>query len=825
MKRSCDATSNAINPQSGMALVFFTLLAPLLIGLVALAADLGSLYLARDRLNSLARTGAAAGMNLRALKGWANLACDSSNRDEEYGLKYSTCQDLGSPSLQTQQVLAAMEQAINASIRRFYPNESPSDISRYLRFRSGISPDWQSTISRDALDLYSANEAVRLQVKYAPRTLLVSRMPSIFGSNFCSHPTDASGEVQSDRCEVVSESTDSAGYLRPANIFLLLDTSGSMAQSLSGLTKIEALKRAVGNFIDNFNPRRDQITLVPFSTGAPQSVPAPAPFAPQDASYPDRLPLKQQVVAMSALGQTNPCDALIKTIQALPTPAPFQAAPASFAVLFTDGAPNVYRLGFCDNSGGCTQRPETPNMNALNNLPSNDWYGWTVKWGQRQTVVTPTATPNTDPLADPVFGLPQIVRDTTPHGGLQQTAWSGSNINTLGNLVIDQTGRFRLRASDNRWYTLNQVPDTSSPPGPFKLAFQTLSLAQDNYLWNGPSYLVHANYPIRQQNALIDRILRSPNDPTPITCGPPTGTGADQFSYNHSRYFASRVLDSTWSLGASQSRTGLQYLMSSSSFPVLAAGRTPLIPHLLTFPGLLDTSGQSTPTMPYPILPLPTTSPGCLNTLNSFVPGTPAEIHVRGGSAQDAFISNRQATTIESRGEIVKSAELPYYCAIRAADYLRERGVILFVIGLGPAASDRYTSLCTDPLQNALDFDTRKDIFLRRLAFAPESLANPANFIASGSDSWAPNHSFRFNENLSISGCSNHPLEGIAVRMGYSDDQFTETSGLQTGSLPGGAPGVASSEQLGAYYPSTDPSELTPLFGKIAKQILLRLSM
>jgi hypothetical protein len=137
-----------------------------------------------------------------------------------------------------------------------------------------------------------------------------------------------------------------------------------------------------------------------------------------------------------------------------------------------------------------------------------------------------------------------------------------------------------------------------------------------------------------------------------------------------------------------------------------------------------------------------------LNTLNSFVPGTPAEIHVRGGSAQDAFISNRQATTIESRGEIVKSAELPYYCAIRAADYLRERGVILFVIGLGPAASDRYTSLCTDPLQNALDFDTRKDIFLRRLAFAPESLANPANFIASGSDSWAPNHSFRFNENL-----------------------------------------------------------------------------
>jgi hypothetical protein len=61
--------------------------------------------------------------------------------------------------------------------------------------------------------------------------------------------------------------------------------------------------------------------------------------------------------------------------------------------------------------------------------------------------------------------------------------------------------------------------------------------------------------------------------------------------------------------------------------------------------------------------------------------------------------------------------------------------------------------------------------------------------------------------------------------MGYSDNQFTETSDLQTGSLPGGAPGVASSEQLGAYYPSTDPSELTPLFGKIAKQILLRLSM
>ncbi len=842
MKQHSKRDTTAINHQSGIALVLFAALAPILIGLVALAADLGSLYLARDRLNSLARTGAAAGMNLRALKGWANLACATDNYSTDMagslniGIKASTCSETTTPTAATQLVLDAMKAAVVESISKFYPDQ---DSATYLWFKSGDQTYWSHDITKHALNLYSPDEKIRLQVRYYPKTLLASKLTSIFGSNLCVHPSTGNTAEDQNRCEVLSDATNSSGSLRPANVYLLLDTSGSMARVEAGQTKskMDALKEAVGSFIDSFNPQRDKIALIPFSTGAPQTVSAPSNFATKTASG-DRLQIKQDVLGYGPNGQTNPCDALLRTIQAIPTPAPGTAAAASFAVFFTDGAPNVYRLGFCDSTQGCLSRPQTAGMSPIST--ANDWYGWTVKWGQRQTVAipTPSAAANINPDADPVFGLPRIldrngnpVPQTTP-------SWTSNGttitINTLGNPVMDQTGRFRYQLSSGSWYTLNNVPSNVTPSGGLRLAFKNLSVAEDNYLWNGPSYLVNASYPIRNENSLIDRIQ---NGIGVTSCGPPNNTIADQFNYNHSRYFASRVVNANWNLSDSKMLTTL-LTSNTARFP----GQTPLNLNYLFFPPpfsatTLDTSPQSTPVTPlvgYTNYPLPA-NPGCLNTLNSFLPGTtgPAQIYVNGTGAPNPFLSNADSnlSSIQTVGEIVKTAELPYYCAIRAADYLREKGIILFVIGLGPAASDRYSTSCNDPMQNALDFDSRKDNFLRRLAFAPEALMDPAAFIANPTaGQWSDAHDFRFKQRT-LSSCTNsdpnfnHPLNGQNVWMGYSEGSIgTVAPETIAGAQPGGAPGVANSDQFGAYYGSNDPSQLTPLFGKIAKQILLRLS-
>ncbi len=790
--------------------MLFALLLPVMLGLIALVTDLGSMYLARDRLNSLVRTGAATALKMRALKGWAAMRC---SQTDEYGYT-SSC---NGNNAAIQDVLDAMKAAIVENIKEYFPGDTDTEISNYLRFRAQGSDSWSSSISASALGLSNTDEAIRLQVQYYAPTLFVSNTTSIFGASLCTRPP---GDPNSNRCMVTSDATSPiAGYLRGANIYLMLDTSGSMQQSISGQRKSDALKKAVGHFIDSFNPYNDQIALVPFSTGATV---ARGLGTFELASANGRLEIKDQVIGLQSAGQTNPCDALIRTIDLVKqNRAAAQAAGGapspSFAVLFTDGAPNVYRLGFCEQSGpnACGDRPSPLKLQSGQGLVDNDWYGWTVKWGQRVTAQpTPVGT-NTDYTKDPVFGLPSIRNSASQNPALTQTGVEANNTISPGNLVMDQSGKFRYKATNSQWYTLNNVPAAfSDPDGPYTLAFNSLTRDRDNYLWNGPSYLVNASYNIRNQNALIDRITRVAGDTTPVTCGPPTSSGADQFNYNHSRYFASRVVDAGWSFESSKAKTGLSVLQGS--FPTINGNTYPLIPHLLSFTPPLDTSNPQ-PTAPYPALQMPTQAPGCLTSLNAVVPKTDNEATIFVGSS---FIANHDEASIKDVGEIVKTAELPYYCAIRAADYLRELGVITFVVGIGTPASSTYGASCNDPLQNALDFDARKDYFLRRLAFAPEALTDAATFIETRAGAWDPNHNFGF-QNQTIS-CTNHPLNGITVSIGYGDSWNGDSNSEPTSTLLGS---TLTPDELGNYYPSTSPSELTPIFGKIAKQILARMAM
>jgi hypothetical protein len=289
--------------------------------------------------------------------------------------------------------------------------------------------------------------------------------------------------------------------------------------------------------------------------------------------------------------------------------------------------------------------------------------------------------------------------------------------------------------------------------------------------------------------------------------------------YNHSLYFASRVVNRNWRLEGSNRALELFDLtrLKTNSGNNITWPDYFIERQFLTDSQNANAAGGG--------------HTGCLETLNASLPGMPDQRIYVGqndqtlGNMNPAIVSNIETASVRTVGEVVKTAELPYYCAIRAADYLRRvHNAAVFVIGLGPSATEKYSPSCNDPLQNALDFDSRKDTFLRRLAFSPEALSDPGSFMNGGPSGWDPQSSFSYigrnnAEARTIRGCTSHPLNNQQMTRGYSE--------VQEGGAPvPDSPAAASfnQSQLGAYYGSNDPSQLRGLFGKVAKQMLLRLS-
>lgn len=189
-----------------------------------------------------------------------------------------------------------------------------------------------------------------------------------------------------------------------------------------------------------------------------------------------------------------------------------------------------------------------------------------------------------------------------------------------------------------------------------------------------------------------------------------------------------------------------------------------------------------------------------------------------------------------------KYDELPYYCAIEAADYIRTRfGGTIFTVGLGDANTHRtgggQDTTCNDPLQDPDDHTSRKDFFLARLAFARSMFTNQlqpntvrSHYRIAGDQS-----------NRSISQCSDHRLKAAdssgnlppTVRVGYAS-----ADGLGDGSttyldlrprrpvsmdtLITNNEGTRRIETQGEYFPTDNANEIPRIFDLIAKTILLR---
>ena len=190
---------------------------------------------------------------------------------------------------------------------------------------------------------------------------------------------------------------------------------------------------------------------------------------------------------------------------------------------------------------------------------------------------------------------------------------------------------------------------------------------------------------------------------------------------------------------------------------------------------------------------------------------------------------------------IQKYDELPYYCAIEAADYIRTRFAgTIFTVGLGPATTHRSGGLaqddtCNDPLQDADDHTSRKDFFLARLAFARSMFTNQllptsvrSHYQIAGPQS-----------ERNVTECSDHRFQGgtappqpkvgytSAVKPADGDTTYLDLRPIRPASMDTiitSNAGTRRMETQGEYFPTNNADEIPRIFDLIAKTILLRSS-
>jgi hypothetical protein len=634
--------------ESGYILVLAIFVTIALLGVTMLAIDLGHMYIWRVRLERATKSGIAAGLGYRTLNGWRAV----------YGSdpRYSAAGALISPPTNTTNTLSELRTQMNkAFTSTLSANQAPTGMTSAV-----LSANYD--LKRD-----EASMSVKLELP----TLLLGRL-TIFGI-----PMRCNSSSSAARCEITATHTAS---LSPANIVLVLDTSGSMECEAhtdlsapapvancgcrtspttpcgSGANRklISLLKSAVHTFHGFFNPLRDRISIVPFNLGATTRFSfidgggLPRTFGADETTYrlfKDTIGDPDRNDGLIPFGNTNPCDALIVAAQEITSlrENPNVSNGATIRpqiVFFTDGAPNAMRGSFINQDGARLDAAKPVGQ-------PNDWYHYSVEWND----------------GSPPYRAP---------GPLIHASYS------LFNKAIDADG-----------LPVAPVPPTPTPPAPA---------------------------------------------PTPARCG------------------------DAW-----YERPNVQFIGSlSASEPIPTAGR----------------------------------ARGCLTNLDFDLPNIGSSYGVRG------------VPFANSTKSFHYTDQLPYYCAIEAADFIR-RGLngTVFAVGFGPNPD---TCLNNDPLQDADNSFIRKDNFLGRVALDPIKTVSTAG----SSCGFVSQANFQTRHSVTISGSTcPHRLTGQTFEVGYTP---AGGSPLQPGAFPAGT--------QGEYVGTADPFRIQLSFARIAKQILFRLN-
>ncbi len=236
---------------------------------------------------------------------------------------------------------------------------------------------------------------------------------------------------------------------------------------------------------------------------------------------------------------------------------------------------------------------------------------------------------------------------------------------------------------------------------------------------------------------------------------------------------------------------------------------------------------------------------GCLNKLDFKlpIPSATTEVKISGVPFSDTASSyidpNWTGIIPPVTGPIAYQNfdQLPYYCSIAAADYIRSTfGGTIFTIGLGPAAP-----VCGDPMQDADDHLNRKDIFLARLSMAQESLrvTTQQSVGVNEKHAWESTHTFsgarRSIDTRSDPRCTDgnlatnpdhrfQPNDAPNLRIGYTSAQANVPEDLKPFNPAFQGNNERKYDTRGEYLRTSNSVQLPALFATIAKQILLRLA-
>jgi Flp pilus assembly protein TadG len=277
---------------------------------------------------------------------------------------------------------------------------------------------------------------------------------------------------------------------------------------------------------------------------------------------------------------------------------------------------------------------------------------------------------------------------------------------------------------------------------------------------------------------------------------------------------------------------------AGSVAPVASGSCGPVVSDPRYFQSVLDTTAT----------PQTGQTSGCLKKLDFKlpIPSATTEVKISGvpfsDTASSYIDSNWTGIIPPVTGPIAYQNfdQLPYYCSIAAADYIRSTfGGTIFTIGLGPAAP-----VCNDPMQDADDHLNRKDIFLARLSMAQESLAvtttqgvgvNEKNAWNTPYDFYSASGVRRSISTKSNGNCTDNnastnpdhrfqPAAAPDLKVGYTSSQPHDPETLKPYN-----PSFPNNEERkydtrGEYVRTTNSVQLPALFATIAKQILLRLA-
>ncbi len=226
-----------------------------------------------------------------------------------------------------------------------------SAMAGIVRYSNGFTD--AETIRTDAEDLlrYNLNQMgipdERITEAAADFTIDENQVGTLELSGRIEFPTIFMRFIPDAGLEFSSVAASAVSRRFPAVISLVLDTSGSMEGS-----KLESLKIAAHAFVDSFQEGIDQMALIHFGTTATLL---------QPMALIDQASLHALIDDLETEGWTNISEGVSigrMQIEAADDPdAEFE--PVKAILLFTDGAPNVFR--------GIFTRPKTPPL--VNNFP------------------------------------------------------------------------------------------------------------------------------------------------------------------------------------------------------------------------------------------------------------------------------------------------------------------------------------------------------------------------------------------------------------------------------------------------------------------------